>query len=63
MICDKCEYKTECKANMESSGVPFVRIDECKAYKKAEEEAYAEARREAMRLDDNEDTYKFRGYC
>lgn len=29
----------------------------------AEREAYEEARREAMRLDDNEDTYKYRGYC
>ena len=28
-----------------------------------EREAYEEARREAMRLDDNEDTYKYRGYC
>ena len=30
---------------------------------RAEKEAYEEARREAMRLDDNEDTYKYRGYC
>ena len=30
---------------------------------KAEKEAYEEARREAMRLDDNEDTYKYRGHC
>ena len=30
---------------------------------RAEREAYAEARREAMKLDDNEDTYKYRGYC
>lgn len=30
---------------------------------RAEREAYAEARREAMRLDDNEDTYKWRGHA
>lgn len=29
----------------------------------AEREAYEEARREAMRLDDNEDTYKYRGHA
>lgn len=28
-----------------------------------EREAYEEARREAMRLDDNEDTYKWRGHA
>ena len=30
---------------------------------RAEREAYEEARREAMRLDDNEDTYKWRGHA
>lgn len=30
---------------------------------RAEREAYDEARREAMRLDDNEDTYKWRGHA
>ena len=30
---------------------------------RAEREAYVEARREAMRLDDNEDTYKWRGHA
>lgn len=30
---------------------------------RAEKEAYEEARREAMRLDDNEDTYKWRGHA
>lgn len=29
----------------------------------AERDAYDEARREAMRLDDNEDTYKWRGHA
>lgn len=34
MICNTCKHKDECKENMKSYGVVFVRIDECKEYEK-----------------------------
>ena len=34
MICNTCKYKDECKENMKSYGVEFVRISECKEYEK-----------------------------
>ena len=46
MICDTCIYKSTCKMKPD-------RISEC-------QEAQEEARREAMKLDDNEDSWKWR---
>jgi len=65
-----CENK-ECQRNachlqdaLPHSFCAFPECEHYKAYLKALEKEYEdEARREAMRLDDFEDTYKYRGWC
>ena len=36
MICNTCKYKDDCKENMKSYGVEFVKISKCNEYEKKE---------------------------
>lgn len=43
MKCNTCKHKEECKANMESMGLPFVRMNEyCTEYEDIRKEAQNE---------------------
>lgn len=61
--CDECAHHIAKRT--EDGTVYGCNVWECdfKKAKTEEDEAVEEARREAMRLDDNEDTYKYRGHA
>lgn len=59
VVCAKC-----CRAELRKDAREMAYCPGCgrKVVDEDQEEADEEARREAMKLDDNEDTYKYRGH-